>query len=516
MGMVTATSRIIGFARVLVIAAVLGASGLGDAFFGSNSFSNVVFELLAAGALSAVLVPTFVRLVDRGDQAEAERLAGGLLWIAVVGLGTLALVGVAAAPWIARLLTAGVETDVDRHRELTTYLLRWFIPQIVLYGFGAMATAALYARRRFAITAAAPIANTVVVVVALAAFRAAAGPNAGFDLSSGERLLLGVAGTGGVIGFVGVLVAAAHRAHFRLLPRRISRRDPAFRDLLAHSGWGVALQAIVGLLLGAAIVLGGAVRGGVVAYQAAFVFFLAPYAILAQPLHTAVLPQLSILASEGRREEFVERLRWTLSAIANLVLPATAMMIAVAEPALAAVRVGALDERGAELIAVALLGLLVGLLPYSAFLLFARASYALDDSRTPALVAVLAGISGVVVMIVGSLLADGTGRVAWLGAGHSAAYGLGAWLLARRLAHRLLASPVDRTLLAPMLASAVAGVLAWMIARLGDSPSRPQSVALAVMALGVGATAYVAAMRIMRVPLRPARPGANAGAKGCD
>jgi putative peptidoglycan lipid II flippase len=80
MGVATAASRFIGFARILVIAAVLGTTFLGNAYQSSNAVSNVLFELLAAGALSAVLVPTFVELLDRDDQPEAERLAGPPGW----------------------------------------------------------------------------------------------------------------------------------------------------------------------------------------------------------------------------------------------------------------------------------------------------------------------------------------------------------------------------------------------------------------------------------------------------
>ena len=65
MGAATAVSRILGFGRVLVIAAVLGTTDLGNTFSASNSVSNVLFDLLAAGALSAVLVPAFVELLER-------------------------------------------------------------------------------------------------------------------------------------------------------------------------------------------------------------------------------------------------------------------------------------------------------------------------------------------------------------------------------------------------------------------------------------------------------------------
>src|SRR4051794_21696097 len=177
MGAIAAASRAVGFVRVLVVAAVLGTTYLGNTFQAANSMSNVLFELLAAGALSAVLVPTFVALVDADRRDEADRLASALLGVALVGLGAVGVVGGVAAPLIARLLSSGVS---DPHvaadqRALATFLLYFFIPQVLLYAFGAVATALLYARRRFAVTAAAPIGNTIVMVAALLAFRAMAG-----------------------------------------------------------------------------------------------------------------------------------------------------------------------------------------------------------------------------------------------------------------------------------------------------------------------------------------------------
>src|SRR5262245_60922586 len=101
MGAVTAVSRAFGFVRVLVIAAVLGTTFLGNAFQGANSVSNVVFELVAAGALSAVLVPSFVTMLERGEDEEADRLAGGLLGLASLVLGVLTILAMIAAPLIA-------------------------------------------------------------------------------------------------------------------------------------------------------------------------------------------------------------------------------------------------------------------------------------------------------------------------------------------------------------------------------------------------------------------------------
>ena len=155
MGIATVVSRSIGFVRVLVVAAVLGTTYLGNAFGSSNAVSNVIFELVAAGALSAVLVPTLVEQLDRNNSDEAERLAGRILGVALVVLGAVALVGIVLAPQIARLLTAGVTPEViaERQIELSTFLLRFMIPQIIFYAVAAVAIAVLYAKRRLTATA---------------------------------------------------------------------------------------------------------------------------------------------------------------------------------------------------------------------------------------------------------------------------------------------------------------------------------------------------------------------------
>jgi putative peptidoglycan lipid II flippase len=494
MGAATAVSRLAGFVRVLVIAGVLGTTALGNAFGSSNAVSNVLFELLAAGALSAVLVPTFVTRFAQGRDEDCDRLARGLMGYAVVALGLVSVIGVIAAPWIARLLTTGTAPAVAAsQRELTTYLLRFFIPQVMLYGFGAVATAVLYARRRFTVTALAPVGNTVVIVVCLLLFRVAAGPDPGLHLTSGERLLLAIAGTGGVIAFVGILVVACVRSGTSLVPQW-RRRDPEVRGLITHAGWGTLLHAAGGMLLGAALIAGNSVAGGVVAYQTAFVFFLAPYAVLAQPLHTAVLPDLSLHGHDGDHHAFNASVHDTVRRIALLVAPVSVALIVGAQPGMRLVTFG-LDSRGVSLIAAALAGLAIGLLPYSLFLLYARSLYALGDSRTPAFVAIASGLLGVAIMAIGGSLTHDNARVAVMGLGHSAAYTMGALVLVGLLARRVGRLRVVAAAAMPVLVAAGIGVPAWLGLRALAPTSRIQCAFALVVTLGLGLLAYVAIMR---------------------
>src|SRR5207248_6806110 len=87
-----AVSRATGFVRVLAVGAALGTTFLGNTYQSSNLVSNLLFEVLAAGLLSAPLVPAFVALLDAGRRDDAERLAGNLLGLALAALAVLVVV----------------------------------------------------------------------------------------------------------------------------------------------------------------------------------------------------------------------------------------------------------------------------------------------------------------------------------------------------------------------------------------------------------------------------------------
>ena len=105
--------------------------------------------------------------------------------------------------------------------------------------------------------------------------------------------------------------------------------------------------------------------------------------MLAQPIHTAILPELVAEAREHGLVRVAASLRWALERMALLVVPASAGMVALALPAMRLVSFGEASGEGSEVLAAAVAGLALGLLPYSAFLLLARGYYALGDSRTP-------------------------------------------------------------------------------------------------------------------------------------
>ena len=142
MTVLTGVSRLTGFVRIVVVAAVLGTTFLGNTYESANSVPNLLFELIAAGVLQAVLIPTLVSLLDRGDRTEAEHVAGSVLGLSCLILAALAVVGIAAAPLVARGLFAGVHDPHVRADEirLGTVFLWFFLPQVVMYAVGMVAT----------------------------------------------------------------------------------------------------------------------------------------------------------------------------------------------------------------------------------------------------------------------------------------------------------------------------------------------------------------------------------------
>jgi putative peptidoglycan lipid II flippase len=500
MGAAAAVSRAFGGLRMIVIAAVLGTTYLGNTFQAANSVSNVLFELLAAGALSAVLVPTFVAHFRRGDDRRVEDVAGGVLSIAFVGLGIVSLLGIVFAPQLASLLTAQVSDPAiaEQQHELTTYLLRFFIPQILLYALGAVATAVLHARGRFTLPAIAPIGNTVVLVVAMLVFRAMAGPDPGLDLTSAEQLCLALGGTLGVAAFVGIPAVGLRRSGFRFrLRHRRPWADHDVRSLLHLSGWAALQHSGTGILLAAALIVCGGVAGGVVAYQLAMVVFLAPYGIVAQPIHTAVLPRLSDAAASGDADDLHRSLRWAVEAMAVGTLPLAAALTALSAPVMSVLAFGqAAEGDGPELLGAALLGLAVGIPAYGGFLLMTRAAYALGDSRTPALASLGSAIVGALGMLVAGQVADGSTRLALVGGAHTLAYVVGGlWLVVGM--HARVGSLFGLRLLRPLALAVGLGLAAWGAMEQWSPEGRVAVlVALAVIG-GVGAALYVAGLRAL-------------------
>lgn len=492
----TALSRLTGFVLFVVVAAVLGTGLLANTYQTANTVPNVLYELLVAGVVQAVLVPSLVARLDRGEQREAEHVAGAVLGLAMVALGLLAGLAMAAAPLVARMLFGGGDGATrDAQIRTGTVFLWFFLPQVVLYAAGLVATSVLNARHRFALPAVAPMAGNVVVLAACAIFWQLRDGRSTLTLRPVEIVVLAGGTTLGVVAFCGLPVMAVARSGFRLRPN-LDRRHPEVRRLARHGAWAALFLAATQVLLLVVLVLANRVPGGVIAYQLAFQFFLLPHALFALPVLTTLFPTLSRQHHDGDPSAFGATAARGVATIAYLVAPMAALLGALGGPIGRAVLFGEATPRGAALVSGCLAGFAPGLLGYGLFLFASRVSYARGDTRTPALVNLWVVAGGSALMVAGYGLAPDRHRITALAAGHSMAYLIGAAVLVPRSVRHL--RPADRPHLVRQLARPVglAAVLAGVVAlaAIAADPHGRVVAVLTIVVLAVGGlAAYVIA-----------------------
>lgn len=520
MAVLTAVSRLTGFVRILVVAAVLGTTFLGNTYQSANSVPNILFELFAAGVLQAVLIPSLVPRIDGGRRAEAEHIAGSVLGLSAAAMLALAVVGAVAAPWIARAVFSGSAPAVRADQvRLGTIFLWIFLPQVVMYAAGMVATGVLNAGNHFALPVIAPALNNVVVTAGYVVFHVLRdGADPSLDLTPAQVAALAGGTTLGVVAFCGLPLLAVARSGFSLRPR-FDHRHPEVRRIGRLGSWAALFLAVTQVLLIVVLVLANRVPGGVVAYQVGFTFFLLPHALFALPVLTALFPSLSRQADGREWSGFSRSVEQGAAAIAFLVVPAAAALAAVAPTLARSLLFGQTGRAGAAEVARVVVGFAPGLPAYGLFLFFARVLYARGDTRTPALVNVGVAAAGAAAMVVAFALVPDRFRVAALAAAHSAAYTVGAVVLARLVRARLPAGHRPG-LIRPVVVALAAAVPAFALVRWAtvaiEPAGRVGALAWAVAAAAAGGLTYVVASTALGGP-RPAslvamvRGGGRAG-----
>lgn len=504
----SALSRLTGFIRVMVLASAVGGTYLVNTYQTANTAPNVVFELVAAGVLTSVFVPTFVEYLVRREKEEGWNAANALTSVALVGLVALSVLIALIAPYVMRLLTLGVEDPVLRAREISlgTTLLRLFAPQVVFYGLGMIMTGALHAHRRFGLAAVAPIFNNVVVIGVYATYAWIRRDEAGSlaDITTGETLLLGLGTTLGVVAMTVCLVPQLRSLGWRFR-WRFDTANAAVRKAARVGVWalGYAGGYQAGLLI--VLVLANKVRGGVAAYQWAYVFFFVPHALFAAPIFHVLFPAMSEDAARGEVGSLKERLTTGLSMLVFILAPIATLMAVVAEPlSRLTLDFGIMSQADADLVGRVLVAFAVGLPTYSAFLVLTRAFYAMNDAKTPALVN---GASVVISSAVAALLffsLSESWAVPGLAFGHSVGFAAGTIGLVALLAGRGL-SPLSARLggavVRSLAASLLAGLASWAFIRwLFDYGDKLEQLLAVLLAGATGALVYAAFMVAVRSP----------------
>jgi len=500
----TALSRLTGFLRLTFAAAALGNAVVASAYNAANVTPNIVYELVLGGVLTSVFVPVFVEWLNKRGRDAAWDLARRVLTLALVGLTVIAVVAIAFAPVIMRLYYVRAPSATrEESIELGTFFLRWFMPQIVFYGVGAAATGLLNAHRRFAAPMFAPILNNLTVIATFAAFMwMHTGHVTPQTVTTGQKVLLGLGTTLGVAAMTLALWPSLRSIGFRWRPR-FGWRDEGVIRLARLAAW-VALYVVANQVAYVVVlVLAGQEKSWYTVYSYAFILFQLPYAIFAVSIFTALIPSMSARwanrDSSGVRMLLSRGLRMT----AAIVLPAAAGYLVLAEP-ITRLLLGHGQFDAVELTARTLQAFSVGLLFFSSFQLLTRTFYSMQDSRTPALVNVVAASVNVGVDV---LYVNGLGLgVQGLALGHASSYVFStivAIAILRRRLGSLDGRRVGGAFLRIAIASAVSAATAWGVSTVMAHVTGGTSVVDLVLQVGgaviAGVLAFLAVALMLRV-----------------
>ena len=446
----TIVARLAGFGRTVVFLQTVGDGALGNIYNAANTIPNIVFELVAGGALASLVVPLLAGDVAAGRPGRVGAVASALLtWVLAVMVPLAGLVALLAGP-ISGLLP-GIP---DEHREVAASMLRVFAPQLPLYGAGIVLTGVLQAHHRFAWPVIAPLLSSVTVMAAYLTYAVVDGPRTGFGgLTRTGELILSAGTTLGVVVLALCLLIPLRRLRLRWRPSFRFPGDEGRRAV--RLGWaGAVTVGSQQVMIGVVILL--AVSGGLTAYNAAQTVFLLPWAVLAVPLATAVYPTLSAADLDGYRAALAPVAR-SVVLLAGL---GAAALYALADPVAYLV--------GTTSAAPGIRGFAAGLFGYALFALLSRALYARGATRAAAASTAAGwGVATVAAVVLSALSGEGR-QVLVLGLANTigmSVIGLLLVLAVRRHAGPASLSGLGRATAAGIVAAVVAALAGWAVAR---------------------------------------------------
>lgn len=504
----TAISRLTGFLRLSAMAFAIGITEtrLADAYNVANITPNILYELALGGILTSVVVPVVVEWMQARGREVAWDVVRRLFTIAIVVLSAIALLGIVLAPLIVDLYTVGYP---DAQREavhgLATFFLRWFMPQVVFYGIGAVAAGLLNAHRRFAAPMFAPIANNVIVIATFLIFAAMPDPADHTQLATGaQQLVLAIGTTLGVVAMTAALWPSVRATGFRF--RWLGGiRDEAIVRIGRLATWVVAYVVANQLGYLVIVILAGGPTGGYSSYAAAFILFQLPHAIFAVSILTALLPAMSSRWAAEDLDGYKALLSQGIRATATILIPAALGYLVLAKPIVRLLlEHGETTAVSAELVSEVLFAFAIGLFAFSAFQFLLRASYAMQDTRTPALVNVAAVTVNVLVDLLFFFVLDL--GVPGLALGHAVSYWFASTVLLLLIRRRI--GPIGgRRILASLVRILVAGLataaVAWLVAEgferwLGTTAIATQA-AQVLGAVVAGLAVFIASAAALRI-----------------
>lgn len=490
----TALSRIAGLAREVVAAGYYGVAGPISAFTIAFQVPNLVRALFADAALQPAFVPVFTDLVGKREIKEAFRLASTLLLLITMVMGALTAIFVLAAPVLIPLFAPGF-VDEPQLMDLTVTLSQILFPILILLGASGIVVGILNSYDRFGAFAISPFFWNVAIIIALVILK---------PLFSKPDQIYAYA--------IAILIGTAVQL---AIPAWDLRNTP-FHFTWSFEWRNPGVRRVLLLMLPVTISLGlinfnaliNSTFGSLVSTEApaaidkAFRLYQLPQGIFSVAIATVLFPTLARFANKG---EFVN-LRATLAngmrQILFVLLPATAVILALSHPIIRLVyQRGEFNRHDTQIVATALFWFAFSLPTNGVYLLQTRTFFSLQK---PWQATGLAVIDLVVSAIAAAALYKPFGIggiVAGTGIGTSAAVFAQAFILRRKF-HGLELGRLLSTTIRISIASAALAAVGWVVWDALDSAlgrSTPAQIISLGSGLVLGGVAYLVAARMLRI-----------------
>ena len=419
----TMLSRILGFVRDILIATILGAGPVADAFFIAFKLPNFFRRLFAEGAFNAGFVPLFSDLLATKGPGPAKAFAEQALSVLLLTLFIFVTLAQITMPWVMQVLAPGFVGDPERF-DLAVAFTRITFPYLLLISLVSLMGGILNSLQRFAAVAATPVLLNLCLIAAVTLL-------APHMPSPGHALAWGVAAAG--VAQLIWLSVACHKAGMSLyLPR--PRLTPKVRELLclilpAALGAGVVQVNLVIDIILASLLPKGSVS---------FLFYAdrlnqLPIGVVGVAVGTTILPLLSRLMAQKDQPGALHALNRAIELTLFLALPAMfAFLLLADELILTLFQRGQFDIAASRATAFALTAYAVGLPAYVLVKVLTPAFFARRDTRTPVLVGMVAVVANLILNLIlmqflaHAGLALATAIAAWLN------IALLSWILYRR------------------------------------------------------------------------------------
>ncbi|GJL85338.1 MAG: putative lipid II flippase MurJ [Micavibrio sp.] len=406
----TGLSRIAGFIRDIMTAAILGAGPVADAFFVALKLPNFFRRVTAEGAFSVSFVPLYSKTLEEGGRDTADDFALNAFYIMLYGLGVITLLAMWAMPWVIYAVAPGFVGDAVRY-DLAVDLSRITFPYLLLMSLTALLGGALNALDRFAPFAFAPVLFNLTLIGALLL--------SDMTETAGHAMAVGVL-IAGALQFLWLAVSA-RRAGMRLRFKR-PVFDMRIKQVFKLMGPGVIGAGVMHINLLADLIIASFLATGSISYlYYADRLNQLPLGVVGIAVGTALLPMLSRAMAAGKVKEARELFNRALEYCLLLALPAAAALMVMPGPL-----VKVLFERGAfdwgdSIVTInVLVCYAVGLPAYIAIKVFSTAHWARGDTVTPVKIAIVATVMNIVlslclIQVIGVAgIALATGLTGWV------------------------------------------------------------------------------------------------------